>query len=186
MPAPATVGRKIFCIEARVLSASVFIDGTRRASKLSRNGPTIEGTTAVLYLKGERNTTSGINKFILTCPQEGRVRLLIIFDPQRREEEVMHFLNAHSLIIDGKGYHITAVRKEIKNGLYNGDYALTREQVQRIKDGKSVGLTLQFSYEAPFYLGFYSMPTRDGDEKISAFLNSCRYEVHPVSTGHRH
>ena len=60
-----------------------------------------KGRTAK-YLKGERNTTYGINKFIVVCTGNVQTYLYIIFDPQGRQDEALHLLSAHSLMIDGK------------------------------------------------------------------------------------
>ena len=46
----------------------------------------IESGGGGLYLKGERNTSNGINKFLLIC-DKGNLELYVIFDPVGRGEE---------------------------------------------------------------------------------------------------
>jgi hypothetical protein len=59
---------------------------------------TIESNSGTLYLKGERDTLHGVNKFMLVCVPDRRIMLHVIFDPEGNtvEEE------DHSIFIDDK------------------------------------------------------------------------------------
>jgi hypothetical protein len=50
---------------------------------------TIESVEFRIYLKGERETFHGINKFILECMPNHSIALLAIFDPEGRANEIM-------------------------------------------------------------------------------------------------
>ena len=134
----------------------------------------IESTSGFIYLKGERDSWFGINKFIMLCPEKSTMVLHIIFDPQGRQDEVMG-LPAHSLVIDGQPQPISPIKKSIENGWFNGEYALTPQQVTSIRRATSVGVILQAVYGAPVFLGFDKMPLKDGSNKLGGLLNSCGF-----------
>ncbi|MGD9883262.1 MAG: hypothetical protein AB7U95_24440, partial [Reyranella sp.] len=48
---------------------------------------TIEGATGLLYAKGERLTSNGINKFMVVC-ESSRLSICVIFDPVGRGNEI--------------------------------------------------------------------------------------------------
>jgi hypothetical protein len=134
---------------------------------------TVEGGS-FLYLKGERDTVYGVNKFILLCDRGAVVQLHIIFDPQGREEEVMGF-RAHSLVIDGKDEPISPAGKSIQNGWFNAHYRLSSKQVRAVRSATSVGLIVRGSYEAPIFLGFNNMRFQEASSKLQGLLNTCGY-----------
>jgi len=134
----------------------------------------IESNNGFLYLKGERDTVYGINKFLLSCPDPSGMVLYVIFDPQGRDDEVMS-LPAHSLVIDGKTTPVKPISKRIVNGWFNTAYNLTIPQVRAIQRAKSVGLIVQPSYSAPIFLGFNEMPFEEGAHKLAGIVNSCGF-----------
>jgi hypothetical protein len=132
----------------------------------------VESNNGVLYLKGERKTVYGINKFILFCNERSKITLYIIFDSQKRDAVLMSF-PAHSLMIDGRQEPIVPIRKEIKNGWFNSAYELNLHQLSEMTTASSVGVIVQGGYGAPVFLGFDSMPFQDGAKKLAGLLNSC-------------
>ena len=134
----------------------------------------IESNEGLLYLKGERATIYGINKFIMYCEHPPVMSLLVIFDPQRREDEVVGF-PAHSLMINGQPYPIHPISKKFVNGWFNSAYTLTPEQLALVATAKSVGLAVQLAYDAPVFLGFDNMPFDEGAKKLVGLLNSCGF-----------
>lgn len=140
----------------------------------SRPKWSIESNNGILYLKGERDTVYGINKFVMYCENPPRMSLVIIFDPQRRETEVMGF-QAHSLMINDQQFPIIPVEKKIVNGWFNSVYALTPEQLAYIATARSVGVVVQAAYNAPIFLGFNNMPFEEGAKKLVGLLNSCGF-----------
>lgn len=133
----------------------------------------IEGANNLVYLKGERDTIYGINKFIIYCAAAASPILHVIFDPQGREDEVMH-LNKHDLVIDGRNIPIAPHSREIKNGWFNGIYPLNARQTSSIVQAKSVGMILRHAGESPIFLGFDHLPLQGGEQKVSSFLASCQ------------
>lgn len=133
---------------------------------------TVESQGGFNYIKGERDTVYGINKFILGCPAPRSFFLHMIMDPQGRQEEVMG-MRAHTLVIDDKNHALKPVRREIKNAWFNGSYELTLAQARAIGRAGSVGVMLQHSREAPMFLGFNSMEIEQGAGRLRSFLQSC-------------
>ena len=135
----------------------------------------IETNNELLYLKGERNTVYGINKFMLFCePQAAGMVLHVVFDAQRRDRELMNF-PAHFLVINDQEYPISAAFKAMNNGWFNSEYVLNDEELRAIANARSVGLIVQSDYGAPIFLGFNNMPFEDGAKKLTALLNSCNF-----------
>jgi hypothetical protein len=60
----------------------------------------------MLYLKGERDTYFGLNKFILYCDPSGKKVALAIFDPQGWGNQITT-MHANSIEVDGKLMHLT-------------------------------------------------------------------------------
>jgi hypothetical protein len=57
--------------------------------------------------------------------------------------------------------------------LFNADYVLTAEQLNAIRNAKSVGVIVQGGYGAPAFLGFNNMPFDEGAQKLTGLLNIC-------------
>lgn len=163
--------------EMRVLQAAeleqlnVVNNGTTRAKW------TIESTTRPdgMYLKGERETVHGINKFLVVCPANEPAFLHIIFDPQGREDEVLQ-MNVETLWIDEAAIRVETMRinKTVHNGWINVVYPLSvgiREAL--LKARESVGLGLRWRADSGLFLGFEKMPFRDGASKLPGFLRVC-------------
>jgi hypothetical protein len=134
----------------------------------------IESGGGQLYLKGERITEiSGINKFMLICGADRKLGLYVIFDALGRDDELMK-MSAPSLQIDKQVYRLDAVSKSIRNGWFNGIYNLSIREIEGLRNAQRVGVTLQFSYDAPVFLGFQDMPIGGGRERLLGFINQCR------------
>jgi hypothetical protein len=133
---------------------------------------TIESIAGVNYLKGERNTVHGINKFILYCESPRNLSLHMIMDPQGRQVEVMG-MSAHFLVINDTNHQLKPVNRAIENGWFNGTYRISPMQAKAIGMAKTIGVILQHSNEAPTFLGFNAMELGEGRRKIQSFLQSC-------------
>lgn len=134
---------------------------------------TLESAEEHLYLKGERlSDESGINKFMLMCVQREPI-LYVIFDALRRDKELMR-MSAHSLLINDDVYRITVESREVRNGWFNGTYRLSSKEIEALRKAERVGVTIQFAYGAPVFLGFQEMPVADGRQKLLGFLNQCK------------
>jgi hypothetical protein len=135
-------------------------------------GWTIESNEGAIYLKGQRDTVFGLNKFILSCSSGYKVLLYIVIDTQGHDNDLMGF-SAHSLVVDNKEFPIQAASKFVNNGLFNSFYALSKDQVSKILNANEVGVIFQQDYGAPFMLGFDSMPFAGGRDKFNALINLC-------------
>ncbi len=135
---------------------------------------TVESNNGVIYLKGERQSEHGVNKFILYCGNPKKMVLYIVFDPQGRDDEVMNFA-AHSLMVNGQHQKISPLSKVIMNGWFNAMYVLTARQLAAIKNAATLGVIVRPNYEAPIFLGFDSMPFNEGRGKFEGVARACRY-----------
>ncbi len=129
----------------------------------------------LLYLKGERQTQYGINKFIVFCSPDKELLLHVIFDPQGRQEQVM-LMRAQSLSIDGQTIPFTKhliKGPKIANGWLNATYLLPVSIIDKLTTAETVGVTFQFSYEAPVFLGFQGMEFDSGRQLFRGLRASC-------------
>ncbi|MGO4712351.1 hypothetical protein [Bradyrhizobium sp. 2TAF24] len=131
------------------------------------------GDVDVTYLKGQRDTTQGINKFILQCIKK-KLQLLVIFDPQGREDEYMAY-NVDYLFIDGKKTQIDKSRlnRQVVNGWINAGYRLTDAQIAAIAQAKTLGVVSLPTPQAGMFAGFDSLPV-DSPDTIGNFVQSCK------------
>lgn len=137
---------------------------------------TIESGGDFVYLKGERNTLHGMNKFMLMCVGR-RLSLYIIFDPLNRGDEVMQ-MGSQSLLIDDSTIPVSQLKLRptvLHNGWINAEYQLTPELLQRIRSAKTVGVAFQFYDGAPLFLGFQGLEiSPDGRMKLEGLVSTCR------------
>ncbi|WP_224824790.1 PAN domain-containing protein [Cognatishimia sp. MH4019] len=131
---------------------------------------------SILYLKGERNTSFGINKMLFYCsPNGSQIATHVIFDPQGRTEEARS-MRAISLELDGERYPFTEFligEPEIVNGWLNATFIVPTRFWAAIKNGDQIGMQFQFAYDAPVFLGISGM-NLDGAKKLMLGIeNSC-------------
>lgn len=149
------------------------------------NGPSI------LYLKGERYTSFGINKMLFFCSPDGSgIITYVIFDPQGRTEEARS-MRAISLEIDGELYPFTDFLlddPQIVNGWLNATFHVPSRFWSAIKRGDQVGMQFQFTYEAPMFLGIAGMDLDGAKNLMLGIENSCvkPASVSPVQTYQRY
>jgi hypothetical protein len=136
---------------------------------------TIESIDEAIYLKGERETSHGINKFILICNSNRTITLYAVFDPERREGEIIK-MAAISLLIDGTPIPIAAQLSsgpKLVNGWINVTFSLNDTFLRVMQRAKTVGVAFQFFYGAPIFLGFDGMEFGDGAKKLPGVLHIC-------------
>lgn len=129
-----------------------------------------------LYLKGQRDTIRGINKFIAICTPEDGLIVYFIFDPEGRSQEILS-MSAQSLFIDSQP--IPIAERRIKgpteeNGWINVAYSLSQELTKRLLKAKTTGIAFQYSYEAPLFLGFDGLDFTMAKEKFSGLIATCK------------
>ena len=133
----------------------------------------IESAGNAVYLKGERETARGINKFMVVC--SGKTPYLhVIFDPEGRGEQLLD-MEAHSLLLDDEVLPISNFRvgkQTIVNGWINVDYKLSPALVTKLQSARSVGIAFQYVTTAPVFYGFRGMEM--DSQKLRAYLGTCR------------
>lgn len=134
------------------------------------------GDSSILYLRGERNTTYGIQKALFFCfPDAGKIFFHSIFDPQGRQEEAMR-MKALTLLIDRNPMRIEydqIVSIELINGMVNATIELSRQTWSNVKNSKSIGLMFQFNFDSPIFLGFDDMPTDSARNFFAGIDSAC-------------
>jgi hypothetical protein len=131
---------------------------------------TFQNFEKLIYLKGERDTRYGINKFILACTQQPT--LYIIFDPQGREGEVLK-MKSQMLVVNGLYFRLSPLELKQKDGLISGAYTLSKDIVEKLYNAKTVGMIYRWSDSAPIFLGFDSMPFDGAIAKLDAIFKNC-------------
>jgi hypothetical protein len=133
----------------------------------------VESTNGLLYLKGQRDTAFGINKFLLACTSEG-VDLTVVMSPLPNDP--LPPTTAVSLVTDDKRYpledHI-AKAPELNNGSVFTSFILPPDLVQAMQIAHKVGIEFQFVRDAPTFAGFLDMDFDDGANKMSGVLRGC-------------
>lgn len=140
---------------------------------------------SILYLKGERNTSFGINKMLFYClPNGSHLETHVIFDPQGRTEEARS-MRAISLELDGERYPFAEYligEPEIVNGWLNATFAIPNRFWAAIKNGKQIGMQFQFTYDAPVFLGISGMSLEGASALMSGIESSCSLPAAATST----
>jgi hypothetical protein len=132
---------------------------------------TVESIEGALYLKGERDTIYGMQKFLLIFPSKGRMYIHIIFDGGQNAEEIMNMWSDH-LLIDGEliPLHDLRVSRFNDHGRINLTYRITREILTKFGNASSIGYYLQHSAEAAVFVGYDSFPFDDARAKLPGLL----------------
>jgi hypothetical protein len=141
-------------------------------------GPTawsIESRSDIIYVKGERDTRRGINKFILTCDGPNFL-LIVIFDAQGRWPEI-EMMHAHSLLVDGRDIPFdpsSGFSMSFDNGWVTIGRSIPRDNVDLIQQARTVGYAVQLVYGSPIFLGFDGMDATGARERLPGFRRFCR------------
>ncbi len=132
---------------------------------------TIESLPDAVYLKGEQHTMYGMNKFLVVFPAAGDVMLHIIFEAGPNAEDAMK-MEADRLVVGDE--YIPMREKRVgrlnDHGMINATYVLDDGLLAKIASAKRLGIMLQWSENAPIFLGFDSMPFEEGAEKLPGLL----------------
>jgi len=132
--------------------------------------------SSFLYLRGQRETSYGVNKVLFLCEPSGRNMMLhVIFDPQGRAMEALS-MRALSLTLNERQFELTPYLKgevEEVNGWINATFDLSPQYWTNIKNATDIGVMFQFSYDAPVFLGFQGMPLDGAKHFLSGIESAC-------------
>jgi hypothetical protein len=116
--------------------------GTLRRLKIANDGIkpakwSIESLEGVLYLKGERDTVCGMQKFLLVFPARGRMYMHVIFDVGKVSDDILK-MGTDRLSIDGNLVPLQDLRIQrfSDNNRINLMYHVTPEILSRLKSAK--------------------------------------------------
>ncbi len=136
----------------------------------------IESIPQGLYLKGEQETVWGDNKLLFLCGRGGSMLLTAIF-PARGRQALISGEHADGLLLDGQVVP-TPPGVATFAGFNQGNAILTigldRSLIKKLLASKSVGVSMQFAYDAPVFDGVADIDFTDGFRKIGGFLETCR------------
>lgn len=129
-----------------------------------------------LYLRGVRDTAFGSQKLILACRGNG-LGLMAVFDPQGHADEAVK-MSAVSLLVDGHTIPIPYNKLDMKptdnHGWIDVAVPIPAEILRQLKMAKTLGVTLQFTYEAAVFLGIGDMDFTTAARMLPGYLTSCR------------
>jgi hypothetical protein len=174
------IDSELFTIASDVPSDDILVlpKGTLNRLNITNNGLqrpkwTIESIDGALYLKGERETVHGMNKYLVVFPARERAYIHIIFDGGENAELAM-MMGFDSLVFDGELLPASEIRVSRVNhyGRINAMYLLTRDILERILKAKKVGLCLQFTADAGIFLGFDDLPFEEGAAKLPGLIST--------------
>jgi hypothetical protein len=133
---------------------------------------TIESLEQVLYLKGERDTIYGMQKFLLILPSRDKMYFHIIFDGGPNAEEIM-LMDTDRLSIDGEliPLHELRILRVSDHGRINLLYQITPEILIKLRTAKRLGFHLQHLPEAAMFVGYESFPFEEGSAKLPGLLD---------------
>jgi hypothetical protein len=133
----------------------------------------VESAEGGVYLKGQRDTAFGINKFILGCTTRG-VDLIVVLNPVAYGP--LPPTSAVSLVVDDREYPIENMlygAPQLNNGSVFVTFLLPLDLVRLIEVAHEVGVMFQADRDAPTYAGFRGMRVGDGAKKIPGVLHGC-------------
>jgi hypothetical protein len=174
------VDSELFTIASDVPSDDILVlpKGTLNRLNVTNNGRkrpkwTIESIDGALYLKGERETIYGINKYLVIFPARESAYVHIIFDGGENSEAAM-MMEADRLVFDRELFPANEIRVSRVNdhGRINATYLLTPELLGKMLRAEKVGLCLQFSADAPLFLGFDDLPFEEGAAKLPGLIST--------------
>lgn len=141
-------------------------------------GPTIWTIVSIndgLYLRGVRDTVFGSQKLILVCSGHG-LGLMAVFDPQGHADEAVK-MAAVSFLIDGQtipvAYNKLYMKPTDNHGWIDVILPISAQVLAKIRAAKTLGVILQFNYQAPFFLGVGDMDFTAAARMLPGYLTSC-------------
>jgi hypothetical protein len=141
---------------------------------------TIESVDDMLYLKGERDTIYGLQKFLLVFPSKGNMFFYIIFDGGQSEEAIL-MMEVDQLSIDSQIIPLSELRvsRFSDHGCINIMYQMTPEILTKLRTAKMIGYHLQHSTDAAMFVGFDALPFQDGASKLPGLIDVFFRERNP-------
>jgi hypothetical protein len=133
---------------------------------------TIESVDNMLYLKGERDTVYGLQKFLLVFPSKGNMFFYIIFGGGRSEETILT-MEFDQLSIDSEIVPLNDLRvsRFSDHGRINIMYQMTPDILTKLRAAKMIGYHLRHSTDAAMFVGFDAFPFQDGASKLPGLID---------------
>lgn len=162
----------------RVLLALRVVNNGQLPTKWTIESYSRDGVQG-MYLKGQRETDNGINKFIIACQVGAPMFLMAIFDVGQNGKQVMSW-PVNWLFVDNKDIRIDRFleSKSIKNGEMVIAYRIDNALLRDISGAKTVGVGLQGGVGAAVYSGFNHMSFKGGAKKLPGYLSVCQNRGH--------
>jgi hypothetical protein len=137
----------------------------------------IESTTGGIYVKGERNTWRGVNKFLVVCDSTNKkIFQTFIFDTEGRDKDLVK-MQSVSMFLNSKQIPIekyTWGKPLIINNIATVYTSLPQETLSALIKSESIGIAYQYAYNAPVFIGFDEMDLLSGKEKIENIIKLCK------------
>jgi hypothetical protein len=136
---------------------------------------TVESSDHFVFLKGQRDTPSGMQRFLLTC-NGSELWSYVTFDPNGHADEAIAKPVA-SFQIDNQSLHIAKADilspPHVSGGLVSAIFRVDPAVRSRLFKAKTVGIKLQTGYDAPIFDGFVQMDFSGAVPKLGGALKQC-------------
>jgi hypothetical protein len=141
---------------------------------------TIESVDNMLYLKGERDTIYGLQKFLLVFPSKGNMFFYVIFDGGQNEKAILT-MEVDQLSIDSQIIPLDELRvsRFSDYGRINIMYQMTPDILMKLRTAKMIGYHLQHATDAAMFVGFDAFPFQDGASKLPGLIDVFFRERNP-------
>jgi hypothetical protein len=128
-----------------------------------------------IYLKGEQNTIFGDNKLLFACGPDRLMHLTAIF-PARGREDFIKLEGADGLLIDGNSVRVAPTEARFlgfTNGTAAVDFTLDPILMERVLTAHTIGVSMQFAYDAPTFDGVADFDFSSGREQMGGLMTVC-------------
>ena len=132
----------------------------------------IESIPEGLYLRGQQETIRGMEKIIFGC-NKGTIHMMGIFTGSNETLGA----RAASLTIDREQVRLEPPQvsaPQLLNGMENVTITLDEPVLAKVGRAKSLGIILQFSYDAPTFVGIRFLDFTGGAPLLPGFVKNCQ------------
>lgn len=151
-----------------------------KALHVTNDGPTptgwtVESSDHFVFLKGQRQTPAGLQRFLLTC-NGAELWSYVTFDPNGHADEAIAKPLA-SFQIDNQSLRIAKADilspPHVSGGLISAIFRVDPAVRSRLFKAKTVGIKLQTGYDTPGFDGFVQMDFSGALPKLGGALKQC-------------
>ena len=138
---------------------------------------TLQSINGGIYVKGERDTWRGVNKFLTACDTSTKKLFqTFIFDTEGRDQDLAK-MQSVSIFTNSKTIPIEKYmwsKALIANNTLTAYMTLPTDLLVTLINSESIGVAFQYAHDAPFFLGFEGMNLSEGKDKLENIIKLCK------------